>query len=815
MSSPIDRKLFINHLSKAFDSGSKLDVKLERLPAYAGYLHKHKLKEFAEWQFALSRKFRLPILKLSGLTNEGNTLALFESGVSRMLSALAVDSTSQYIADSIGAWISNKMQVVSRHQIRSEDLTITSYIRRQAFRHFLPDYGADLPACLSIMQEVDIFLSEFDRILYSTLTSLQTEVQEQAQAIARIGNWIWDLGNDSLFWSRELFRIYELEPREPMNYNIATYNHPDDAEMVARHMAVSRETGAPHDFYYRIILPSGVEKHLHAVGQVIYNEKGEVGQMFGTLQDVTAQKMIERAQKESALFVRKITDLTPSMIAVYNIRSGEYLYINHAVKNILGYTPEEVIAGGMPFFLDIIHPADLGRIQAENQQALAELSSLSDSAASREIREFRYRLRHKNGEYRWIQTFGGIFERDGNNEVETLINISNDVTEAVQNASLVEAQTEEIARQEDRYFKMIEEVEEYAILLLSKEGIIQNWNRGAEKIKGYDAAEIVGKHMRTFYPKEDQDARLPETLIEAAARNGKSMHEGWRIRKGGARFWAYVVITALHDKQGRIIGYSKVTRDLTSRKIAEDMQRSYVRQLEEKNTELASKNKELESFTYIASHDLQEPLRKIRLWANRLEEENDLPLNARHVLSKINSSGERMQALIKSLLDYAHLDNSDRPREPIDLNALVREVTEEFADSLESRHASVDLSSLPEVSGIKTQIKQLFSNLISNAIKYARSDAPLLVRIRNNFNGRSGDGGKPYHEIVVSDNGIGFSQEYAEKIFEIFQRLEGSAAAGTGIGLAICRKILQNHGGTIRAESSPGTGTSFFIRIPA
>ena len=153
---------------------------------------------------------------------------------------------------------------------------------------------------------------------------------------------------------------------------------------------------------------------------------------------------------------------------------------------------------------------------------------------------------------------------------------------------------------EDRYHKMIEEVEDYAILFMDRNGIIQNWNKGAEKIKGYKDYEIIGKSFRLFYLPEDNQRGLPDRLLHEARTKGKAVHEGWRVRKDGTCFWGSIVITDLHDANDNIIGFTKVTRDLTERKIAEEKIKLYSQELE-------FQNKELEQFAYAASHDMTEP----------------------------------------------------------------------------------------------------------------------------------------------------------------------------------------------------------------
>jgi PAS domain S-box-containing protein len=789
-------------------------LRLMYLPAFADFILREKFEEFVRIQFNLTRQMQLPMLKHFSNLSEEAMLQLYRTGISAMLTAIRSGKTAEYFSNAVNSWVNGNLQQISSHQIVSDDITIVSFVRRKAFRDLIPMYISDLTAGLHLIEEVDHFLTEFERILYNTLMSIQGELYERAQSIAHLGNWVWDLSNNSLYWSPELFRIYELVPGEEITMDLASYNHPEDAEMVREEMRKSRETRNSHDFYYRIVLPSGAEKWLHAAGQVLAGEDGTVSKMFGTLQDVTEQRRAEKARRESELFIRKVTDLTPSVIAVYNINTGDYLYINQAIETLLGYSPAEVLKNGINFILALIHPDDLPRIMEENQVAIAELAAVSDPARANEIREFRYRLRHKNGEYRWIQTFGAVFERDRNGMIEKVINISNDISESIANASIIQRQSTEIKRQQDRHFKMIEEVEEYVIILLSPEGIIENWNRGAEKIQGYSSGEVVGKHIRMFYPQGDQDAKLPERLIGEAAIHGRSTHEGWRVRKGGQQFWAYVVITALHDDNGAVIGFSKVTRDLTAKKLAEDMQLSYMEQLKEKNIQLEAKNAELESFAYIASHDLQEPLRKIKIWGERLLDSDDLSVTAKTAAEKMQTAATRMQSLIAGVLKYVQTDGEKTSFTKIDLNVVVREVLEDFSEVLEEKGAVVRLGNLPVLCVIPLQIKQLFSNLISNAAKYSKQEAALQINIGSKIVVAPDGSGKTCWEIEVSDNGIGFAQEQATKVFDIFQRLVGQDIEGTGIGLSICKKIARRHGGDMYARSEPGKGASFFLLLP-
>ncbi|HET6543792.1 MAG TPA: PAS domain S-box protein [Chryseolinea sp.] len=367
---------------------------------------------------------------------------------------------------------------------------------------------------------------------------------------------------------------------------------------------------------------------------------------------------------------------------------------------------------------------------------------------------------------------------------------------------------------EQRYFKMTEEVQDYAIILLDKDGTILNWNKGAQKIKGYKDEEIVGKNFSVFYLEADRRNKLPEELINQAEREGRAMHEGWRKRKDGSKFWGSIVITALHDSDGNVIGFSKVTRDLTERKLAEDTMRQHTAELE-------MKNKQLEQFAYIASHDLQEPLRKIQTFIQVLERKLGEPEARQKYFNKINSSAKRMADLIQSVLNYSRLSQNEDELVPIDLNVILENVKGDYELQIEEKKAVINSDSLPFVKGEPLQLHQLFANLIGNSLKFSKTDPRIIISSRTlqpdeiqKIN-PSLDNTRRYVQLSFKDNGIGFEQQYAEKIFTIFQRLNSREEySGTGIGLALCKRIVDHHHGHIEAVSVLGQGATFLIYLP-
>jgi PAS domain S-box-containing protein len=368
---------------------------------------------------------------------------------------------------------------------------------------------------------------------------------------------------------------------------------------------------------------------------------------------------------------------------------------------------------------------------------------------------------------------------------------------AIENARLHAAVAEAAARSEEALGLLIDGVRDYAIVRLDPEGNVESWNKGAERIEGYSAHDIVGNHFSTFYTPEDIARGHPERELEVAARDGRYEEEGWRVRRDGSRFWANVIITALRTEDGQLRGYAKVTRDMTARKQAEQ--------------ELRRSNEELERYAYVASHDLSEPLRAIggfaallrRRYSEKLGDEGDGFIDA------ITEGVVRMKALIDDLLAFSRLGSSARDSEPVAIEAVVEESVRALASAIADVGGQVQIEgTLPVVSGKPSQLTQLFQNLIGNGLKFAAYKPPVVVVSAS----RSGDDWL----VSVRDNGIGVDVADRERIFEVFERLHGrDDFGGTGVGLAICRKVVELHGGRIWVDDAPGGGADFRFTLPA
>ena len=369
-----------------------------------------------------------------------------------------------------------------------------------------------------------------------------------------------------------------------------------------------------------------------------------------------------------------------------------------------------------------------------------------------------------------------------------------------------------LIKSENLYRRMVDEVEDYAIILLDKTGNILTWNKGAQKIKGYKAGEIIGKNFKLFYTEEDQQKKLPENLLRTAIEKGKSIEESWGRKKDGALFWSNITITALHDDDGNVIGFTKVTHDLTERhekdnKIKELHKELAERKVKEQTAHLIAINEELEAFSYSISHDLRAPLRAIHSYSKILIEDysKNLDKDAVDTINVILRNTVKMTELIDQLLAFSRLGRKALTIKKIDMNDLVQTVIDE--NPQERQKVQFKIDNLPSAMGDYILIKQVWTNLISNAVKYSGKKPMSEIEI-----GSFAD--KGFYIYYIKDNGVGFDMKYYNKLFGVFQRLHAqNEFEGIGVGLAFVKKIIKHHGGTVWAESKEGEGTTFFFKL--
>lgn len=339
-----------------------------------------------------------------------------------------------------------------------------------------------------------------------------------------------------------------------------------------------------------------------------------------------------------------------------------------------------------------------------------------------------------------------------------------------------------------------------AVVLLDAVGHVLTWNPAAERAFGHTVAQAL---TLTLADLQAADGHAGDELARAAARGGFE-HAGWRRHRDGRRIWTSSVLRAIRDHEGQLTGFALIMRDETALHEAEEKLAMRTRELEHSNAEL-------EAFAALASHDLQEPLRKVRMFADRQRRyAQAMPADALALTDRIEAAAARMQGLIDSLLGYATMSRRSRPPVRVDLETIVRLVEADLEPRLAACGGRIEAGPLPSIEGDPAQLQRLIQNLIGNGLKFRRPGVAPVVTVSAEPTASGA------WTIRVADNGIGFDPKHRERIFGLLQRLHGRHEyEGTGMGLAICRRIVECHDGEIFADGRPGEGSVFTVTLPA
>ena len=459
---------------------------------------------------------------------------------------------------------------------------------------------------------------------------------------------------------------------------------------------------------------------------------------------------------------------------------GHIVSWNAGAHKLKGYTRQEILGKHFSVFYP---PEDIARgwPQEELRRALA----------SGRFEDEGWRLR-KDGTRFWANVvITPLYEAGGT--LAGFAKITRDLTERRRHE-------ERLRSSEERLRLLVESVRDYAIFMLDPDGTVRGWNSGAQAIKGYTADEIVGRHFSTFYTPEDQLKGKPAGELEEALAHGRVEDEGWRVRKDGTLFWANVVITAVRDASGALIGFAKVTRDMTDRKRLEELERS---------------SRRMNEFLAMLAHELRNPLAPIRNAVTIMQLETLASPALRNSREVIDRQLTHMTRLVDELLDVGRLATGKvKLRKELTSFAEAVEHSVEMARPLIDAHRHTLTVKLPTepvyVNGDATRLTQILQNLLVNAAKYTPDGGNIELAVES-------AGG--FVNAFVTDSGRGIERADLNRIFELFMQGDTSNApneSGLGIGLTLARSLAEMHGGSIDAESrGPGHGSTFKLRLPA
>jgi PAS domain S-box-containing protein len=512
---------------------------------------------------------------------------------------------------------------------------------------------------------------------------------------------------------------------------------------------------------------------------------------FGLL----ARELAERKRAQEALgksekwFSTTLGSIGDAVIATD--MSGAVTFMNSVAQSLTGWSPDDARGKSMELVFNIVNRDTRQPVENPVKKVVRERKIVG--LANHTV------LISKNGGEFHIEDSAAPIVTDSGEDIGVVL-VFRDATE-------LKRAGEELRQSQERSQLMVENVADYAILMLDQEGRVVSWNAGAQRIKGYCAEEILGQHFSQFYPREDVERGKPQHELEVAAAEGRLVNEGWRVRKDGSTFWANVVITALRDESGSLRGFGKVTRDMTESKLAQEA-------LVHAKDEAERANKFKDQFLSTMSHELRTPLNAVLGFSDLLADERYGSLNERQkrYVSNIHGGGQHLLKLISDILDLSKIEagRMDLAIQDVPIESAFSEVLSTLRPLAEKKSQTLSQNAQAHliVRADITRFRQMLMNLAGNAIKFTPEGGRIELEARQT-NGQI--------RIEVRDTGPGIPPGEQERIFQAFYRLRqsGEATEGTGLGLAITQRLAELHGSKLGLDSQAGQGSCFYFSLPA
>ncbi|MBA4849224.1 PAS domain-containing protein [Emticicia sp. BO119] len=774
------------------------------LNGYAAHLLSNKLEDFTRELLFISREIKIPVLRFFEHMPEDELIKISIEGTRELLNYFATNTIDEFIETSIKKWTENQLVVVQSDEIVAKDISAGNFARRKAFRRFLPDYTTDFKLYNHILDEIDQFVLTVEEKSYNTLFNIkQQKINENLYFIEKVNNtlpgvvYVYDLLDQKEIYStskrEELIGFTGEEIRSFGSNMFSALLHPEDLDKRLEHLRnfSSAKDGEIRSLEYRLKNKRG-GYHWQRVYETVFkrNEQGIPSQIIGMSLDINKEKDASQKLQLREQQLSEAQEIAGLGSFEWDLQAHNSLYSDQLLKIFELEESKDYLT-----FLQFVHPADQTRLTA----------AINEAITGNGIYECEYRYQKETEKIIWSR--GIVTFQDG--KPLKMRGTVMDVTER-----------NKILQQLEHTIELHKQAQALTHIGNWSWDIPNNkidWSDEMYRIYGLEpqSEEIHFERFVSLVHPEDRERRISE--IHKALET--HIAEDYVIRI----VWDNGTIRVLQGKGEVLLNEFNKPYKLTG--TCQDVTEQYRinQQLEQKNIELQRSNEELTSFNYIASHDLQEPLRKIKLFSNRIFEKDfeKLTPTAKEFLPRIITSATQMQKLINDLLAFSRATSADKIFEKTNLNLLLDEVKNTLKDSIEEKNVIISHTTLSELNLIPFQFQQLLENIIGNAIKYSKTDVQAEINITSktvqgkNYVSHGADAGKNYNMLSITDNGIGFDQQYSQKIFELFQRLHNkNEYSGTGIGLAICKKIIQNHQGFITANGEPGKGATFHIFTP-
>jgi PAS domain S-box-containing protein len=660
---------------------------------------------------------------------------------------------------------------------------------------------------------------------------------------AYTGIWDSDLLTDNVTWSDNFEQLFGLETGTfGRNYKaFLECVHPEDRKFIAQSLQRAIEEGAEHNVEFRVVWPDGSVRWMAGQGTVFYDETGKAVRMLGTTIDITQRKRVEEALRESEERWQLALRGNNDGIWDWNIKTNE-VFFSIRWKEMLGYEDGD-ISNHVDEWTKRVHPDDLGGMKQLIQNHFAKKTPFYIS---------EHRLLCKDGSYKWILDRGqALWDEEGN--PVRMAGSNTDITERKRAEEELQRQNvrsqlfaevtlkirqslhiQEILQTTVTEVQRIFQTDRVLIFQFGPNGIGKivteavnpNWYSvlGQNITDDYFEFEYLRKYSqgRIYIVDDIEKAEIPACLVEFM----REFHVKAKLAVPilmKAKLWGLLVAHQCANPRHWSSFEIELLGQLGDQIGIALAQAQLLEQETHQRQELARSNAELQQFASIASHDLQEPLRKIQAFGNRLKDKyhDVLSEQGRDYLERMHNAAQRMQILIDDLLVLSRVTTKAQPFVAVNLTQITQEVLSDLEVRIQQTGGHMEVGELPTIDADPIQMRQLLQNLISNALKFHRHEEPRVVKIYSqqmqsqDNHPTGGSQSTEQYQIIVEDNGIGFDEKYLDRIFNVFQRLHSrSDYEGTGMGLAICRKIAERHGGSITGESTLGQGAKFIVTLP-
>jgi PAS domain S-box-containing protein len=500
----------------------------------------------------------------------------------------------------------------------------------------------------------------------------------------------------------------------------------------------------------------------------------------------------ERIREESH-FNEQLINTSPGIIFIFDLEKQKEVYVNGNVQEIMGFSAEEIIAMGDSILPSLTHPKDLDKVRNCIEQIVTDQSGHTHS--------LEYRFKDKSGKYQWLRTYLTIFKRNTEGKPIQLLGTTFEISSEKEIALALHQREQQLLEAQ-----AIANLGSFEWDILNDKSV-----NTPELLKIFEfGGQQPHDHFMAKVHEADKD-KVQSAITQSFITGNYDCQYRYIAPSGEKILWARGMV--IFDSKKPVVMRGTV-QDITQLKRIEA-------ELMRKTLELQRSNESLQQFASIASHDLKEPLRKMSMYTDMVITSESAVLSAQSKvgLEKVKSSAIRMQKMIEDILNYSSLVEKEQ-RQITDLNKVISDATEILEDNILEKNAKIIFDSLPKAFVVPSQLRQLFQNLIANSIKFAQPGIDPVITISGKIlRGHQMDGSvapnDKYLQIRLSDNGIGFKQEHAQRIFGLFTRLHARGTyEGTGLGLSICKRIAENHGGKIEAMSKQGEGAEFIITIP-